>query len=81
MSAETAQEQLRRERDELSATVQELAERLDVGARARDAAGAVRTRVTGGVERVVRSPAFVPVVSAVGAGIALVFGARLVRRR
>ncbi len=73
-------DQLTAERDELSRTVQALAERFDVGARARSVADNVRDRGVAGWDEVVRSKLFVPVAAVVGAALALV-GAAAWRRR
>jgi hypothetical protein len=72
--------QLTAEREELSRTVQALADRFDVSARARTVAGNVRERGAAGWNQVVRSNLFVPVAAAVGAGLALV-GTAAWRRR
>jgi hypothetical protein len=73
-------EELVAEREELSRTVQALADRFNVGARAREVAGDVRARGARGWDQVVRSKPFVPVAAVVGAGLAL-FGTAMIRRR
>jgi hypothetical protein len=72
--------QLVAEREELSRTVQALADRFDVGARARSVAGNVRGRGARGWDQVVRSKPFVPVAAVVGAGLTLL-GTAMVRRQ
>ena len=69
------------EREELSRTVQALAERFDIPARARSAAGDVRGRVVGGWDRMVRSNLFIPAVAAIGAALALLGATTWWRRR
>ncbi len=73
-------ERLLTEREELSRTVQALAERFDVGARARTAAGNARESSVRAWDQAVRSDLFVPVAAAAGALVALVGAAAWLRR-
>ena len=64
-------DQLLAEREELSRTVQALAERFDIGARARAATGDARASGVRAWDQAVRSDYFVPVAAAAGAALAL----------
>jgi hypothetical protein len=69
------------EREELSRTVQALAERFDIPARARSTAGDVRDRVVSGFDRTVGSNLFVPTAAAIGGALALLVATIWWRRR
>ncbi len=66
---------LQAERDDLGRTVQALAERFDVGTRARSAARSARSSGMQAFDRTVRSEFFVPAAAGLGALLALAGGA------
>jgi hypothetical protein len=67
----TGRDQILAEREELSRTVQALAERFDVPARARAAAGDARASGARAWDQAVRSDYFVPVAAVAGSALAL----------
>jgi hypothetical protein len=79
--ADPRRAELLAEREELSRTVQALAERFDIPARTRSAAGDMRGRVASGWDRTVRSNLFIPAVAAIGGALALLIAAGWWRRR
>jgi Protein of unknown function (DUF3618) len=80
LEIELRNDQLRRERAELSATVQALAEKLDFPTRARQVAADVRGRAGDRVAQGLRSRWFVPAVVVAAVSLAAVIGARIRRR-